>query len=112
MLVAKALPFVTQKLSLTTSSRGVISVTSLTSAAQVVADVFFIILCFLPGESACGWVNCAKQSLFLSSVQNEPGGGQERGRKRCEVHTRAEGSIPSQLRQEECAFPRETTSTL
>ena len=81
MLVAKALPFVPRKLSLMTSSRGIISVTSLTSVAQVVADVFFIILCFLPGESACGWVNCAEQSLFLSSVQNEPGGWTRKRKK-------------------------------
>lgn len=76
MFVAKASHFVTQELSLKTLSRDIVSVTLFTSIAQVVADVFFIILCFLPRKSACGWLNCAEQSLFLSSVQNAPGGGQ------------------------------------
>lgn len=46
------------------------------SIAQVVADVFFLILCFLLGNSACGWLNCAEQSLSSphkmdSGVHNE-----------------------------------------
>ena len=37
----------------------------LTSTAQVMADVSFIIPRFLLGKSACGHLKCAENSLFL-----------------------------------------------